>query len=288
MNAENDEDEYDDILTLPSSTLAALNCFFEEQSAAQQAFAELSARSYGVMIDETESGLEFDNDSDVDTKPEVENVSKRLKGKGILVSLKDALSVLFRNLDGDLTRACLAFREDWQLSQFWYTEDTARRLTDAILGLSKPTSLIAFQRALRTQEVRLFEYDTRFSVLARDDFVHYDLNEPLSFPSTSKNNLYQSQDIVVVDPPFHDEASQRKLATTVKYILRPESGCIALLTGTSLAPHIDDIYRDLPKLSRRNFVIKHDGTGSLATPYACWVGGTTPDSDESGFGEPET
>ena len=151
----------------------------------------------------------------------------------------------------------------------------------------------------------MLEYDRRFSIVAGECFVHYDLDAPLSF--LRMEALRGSQDVVVVDPPFHSEVipvphhsasdynlqscngtqvSQKKIASTIAHILRA-GGQLVLLTGLTLSSLIDGIYQPpLPKLRRRDIVIEHDGVGRLATPYGCWAGGGSDGQDEKGLGEP--
>ncbi|KAF8479438.1 putative N6-adenine methyltransferase-domain-containing protein [Gautieria morchelliformis] len=173
--------------------------------------------------------------------------------------------------------------------------DTAGRLAQAVKLICPinarvafmccPTGYVSFKEiALPTQTTLLLEYDRRFSIVAGSNFVHYDLDHALSF--LHAEDLGGSQDVVVVDPPFHSEVSQKKIALTVAHILRP-GGRLVLLTGVMLSSLIDSIYRSpLPKLRRRDIVIEHDGVGRLATPYGCWTGGGPDDEDEVGFGGP--
>ncbi|KAF8581170.1 hypothetical protein K439DRAFT_1636397 [Ramaria rubella] len=141
---------------------------------------------------------------------------------------------------------------------------------------------VSKEAALPTQDVLLLEYDTRFSVIAGAGFVYYDLDEPLAF--IRAHALQGTQDVVVVDPPFHSEPSQKKIASTVTHILRP-GGRLVLLTGLTLSPVISTIYPS-PPLRRRSILIEHGGVGRLATPYGCWVGGGEEEegSKEEGFG----
>ncbi|KAG6868542.1 hypothetical protein C0993_001430, partial [Termitomyces sp. T159_Od127] len=88
----------------------------------------------------------------------------------------------------------LAFGEDWQLSQFWYSTSYATRLAKSIRSIS-------FQHTNPLDGARLLEYDQRFSVLAPTKFIHYDLDEPDTFPE----NLRGAVDVVVADPPFLNE-----------------------------------------------------------------------------------
>lgn len=273
----NDEDEMDNGLALPPLTLAALASFFDEQAAAQQALADLKAGSYDNV---GESRIRIYHDREEFGVEEVEEVKELpLSRSKQTVDLRD-----FKRI----------FKEDWQLSQFWYTMDTAEQLVEAISKLSKPASRIAFlccptayvaykEKAIYpSQRLRLLEHDSRFAIFASADFVNYDLNNPLSFPLEFREEMRLSQDIVVVDPPFHAKSSQEKLASTIRHMLDPEEGTVVLLTGTSMTPILDDVYQGLPKFVRKGIVIKHDG---LETPYGCWVGKYNHNRDSSGFGD---
>lgn len=113
------------------------------------------------------------------------------------------------------------FKEDWQLSQFWYSDDTAAILADAILEgadentviaiVSAPSVYAAIQKKptneIPTEHIYLFEFDKRFELLAgRDHFFFYDYNKPLDFSDEIKGKV----DRLLIDPPFLNEDCQTK------------------------------------------------------------------------------
>lgn len=255
----------DGLLTLRASTLSALTNFLDEQAAAREALASLAARF-------SPSAEVSSEDADID----------RAKSS----SKPTALSAdKFKEI----------FKENWQLSQFWYSKDTTERLASGLVKvcplnariafISCPTAYVVFQEtALPSQHATLLEYDTRFAIFAGTNFIRYDFNEPLSF--TGSEELRHSQDMLVVDPPYHNEDTQGKVASTVAHLLHPK-GKLILLTGLSLQHKIAKIFAlpNIPKLKRRSFVIDHDGVGRLETPCVCWVGGGSEEHDEVAFGD---
>lgn len=113
------------------------------------------------------------------------------------------------------------FKEDWQLSQFWYSDETAATLGDALLEgadentviaiVSAPSVYAAIQKKpiseIPTEHIYLFEFDTRFELLAgKDHFVFYDYNKPLEFSDKIKGKV----DRLLIDPPFLNEDCQTK------------------------------------------------------------------------------
>ncbi len=88
--------------------------------------------------------------------------------------------------------------ENWQLSQFWYDEKTAKILAQECVGscgisgkiacVSSPTAfaqiLADFGRP--ATNVVLLEFDKRFQEVYHDRFVFYDYNAPLSLPGRLK------------------------------------------------------------------------------------------------------
>lgn len=63
--------------------------------------------------------------------------------------------------------------------------------------------------------VKLFEYDKRFSVYG-SDFIFYDYNEPMKFDEELTNSF----DLVVVDPPFLSEECLTKSLQTTNSLTR--------------------------------------------------------------------
>ncbi|KAF9178462.1 EEF1A lysine methyltransferase 1 [Haplosporangium sp. Z 767] len=136
------------------------------------------------------------------------------------------------------------FREDWQLSQFWYDDKTSEALAREILDNTNAESLVccissptAYVKLMSLDppsknNLFLFEFDTRFDVYGRQ-FVHYDYSTPLEFRLAQE--LKGTVDMIVVDPPFLSEECLTKTLETVKFLLK-EGGKIVLCTGLVMAP----------------------------------------------------
>lgn len=113
------------------------------------------------------------------------------------------------------------FKEDWQLSQFWYNEDTSNALADALLEgadedtviaiLSAPSVYAAIQKrdpsTIPTEHIYLFEFDRRFELLAgTEHFFYYDYANPLALDHKVKGKI----DRLLIDPPFLNVECQSK------------------------------------------------------------------------------
>ncbi|KAK4941954.1 Protein-lysine N-methyltransferase efm5 [Elasticomyces elasticus] len=95
-----------------------------------------------------------------------------------------------------------AFTEDWNASQFWYSDETATKLAEQLLEgatkesyiavVSAPSVYIQLKNMLASKDnlsrphVRLLEYDERFAVF-KDEFVAYDFETPLRLPGTTSS-----------------------------------------------------------------------------------------------------
>ncbi|EFY92422.1 N6-adenine-specific DNA methyltransferase 2 [Metarhizium acridum CQMa 102] len=89
-----------------------------------------------------------------------------------------------------------AFTEDWNESQFWYSDETAEVLANELLEASNPKTrigvvsapsvFIALRNILRKlpasdrPKIVLLEHDPRFGVFP--EFVYYDFQQPLKLP----------------------------------------------------------------------------------------------------------
>ncbi|KAL1838181.1 hypothetical protein VTJ49DRAFT_2962 [Mycothermus thermophilus] len=121
-----------------------------------------------------------------------------------------------------------AFGEDWNKSQFWYSEETARFLANKLLEgatedmtiavVSAPSVFVAMRNMLNEAppeqprpKLILLEHDNRFAIFP--EFVYYDYAQPLKLPGTC--------DRFVVDPPFLNHDCQTKTALTVGWLARP-------------------------------------------------------------------
>ncbi|PRP74040.1 hypothetical protein PROFUN_11913, partial [Planoprotostelium fungivorum] len=128
-----------------------------------------------------------------------------------------------------------SFSEDWQLSQFWYTDDTSDRVAREALKmanggriacLSTPSIFRALKRiSPALDNCFLFEYDKRFSFY-KEKFVFYDYIEPTNLPQELKGSF----DFIIVDPPFLSEECQVKASETVQFLRRSQESLTLVLT----------------------------------------------------------
>lgn len=127
------------------------------------------------------------------------------------------------------------FQEDWQLSQFWYSDATADLLADALLDQADEDTVIAIvsapsvyaaiqkrpEKSIPTKHIYLFEYDKRFELMAgKEHFVFYDFKSPTEFESNIKHKV----DRLLIDPPFLNEICQTKSSITAKELLATNDG----------------------------------------------------------------
>ncbi|KAF9527075.1 putative N6-adenine methyltransferase-domain-containing protein [Crepidotus variabilis] len=241
---------------LDPSTLALLDSHFAARAEEENLFNQLAANRVSNYV----AGLS-DNDSDGSATG----------------SQKLSLSV---------TEFQQAFGEDWQLSQFWYNPSFAERLADLIHTLAPdtavkvaflccPTAFVAFQHAKHHPGAALLEYDQRFAVLSPKQFVHYDLNEPDTFPEALQGQV----DLAIADPPFLNEATNRKLSQTLRQILHPTRGRLLLLTSTQVQDVLNEVYNQAPlgPLYKTKIVVEHS---QLQNDFACW--GSWPEAANLG------
>ncbi|KAI9139948.1 putative N6-adenine methyltransferase-domain-containing protein [Paraphysoderma sedebokerense] len=203
----------DDQVQLSEHTLAVLQQFLKEQEAEKEKFEKLKEIA--------EKRFE-ENDTEADTPNETLKVSMEL------------------------------FKEDWQLSQFWYDDRTAEILSNELIRLtendttkriacvSSPTVFVKLKELFPSRpNMYLFEYDTRFSIY-QSSFIHYDYTRPTTFSSlpSSIPSLEGSMDVILADPPFLSEECWEKTAQSIKYLLKPE-GKVVVCTGMVMRPHIE-------------------------------------------------
>ena len=154
--------------------------------------------------------------------------------------------------------------EDWELSQFWYTKETADNIIKLIANyaeknkkvnialLCTPSLYRAYLRNKNQMEnlnVALFEFDERFSIF-KDAFNFYDLNKPLDIDKIH-NKKY---DIIVADPPFLNEETIHKVSETMRLISN-ENGIKIFITGIQVE---NSIIKEFPELKLTNIKIEHD------------------------------
>lgn len=141
------------------------------------------------------------------------------------------------------------FKEDWQLSQFWYSDETAEIFARALLDGCDETCYIAVVSApsvyaaikkielkekLPTKHIYLFEYDRRFEAMAeKDHFVFYDFAEPTVFRDDIKGKI----DRLLIDPPFLNENCQTKSSITAHCLLKDQKKGKPELTKSGVSKH---------------------------------------------------
>lgn len=170
-----------------------------------------------------------------------------------------------------------AFQEDWNLSQFWYSEETSKVLADEILDGANSDTRIAIISApsvyasiikrpteeLPTQNIYLLEYDDRFHIMAKDKFVHYDFNRPEDL----SRNLHDSFDRVLVDPPFLSEECQTKASVAAKLLSKKDGSTRTIVcTGERMKEVIESSY---PHTKETTFHPQH-GNG-LSNEFRCYA-----------------
>ncbi|XP_069859236.1 EEF1A lysine methyltransferase 1 [Dipodomys merriami] len=159
--------------------------------------------------------------------------------------------------------------ENWQLSQFWYSQETALRLAQEAITAAGEGGRIAcvsapsvYQklRALHRQDfsVYIFEYDRRFAMYG-EEFIFYDYNHPLDLPEKIAAHSF---DIVVADPPYLSEECLKKTSETIQYLTR---GKVLLCTGATMEGQA----AELLGVKMCKFIPKH--TRNLANEFRCYV-----------------
>lgn len=212
------------------------------------------------------------------------NLEKDAKAKQF-EDLKTAAESAFE--DGSAAPAKLSmdiFGEDWNASQFWYTEETARLLAQQLLDglneqsaiaiVSAPSVYVALRNVLAEEDVQprprlcLLEYDRRFEVVG-PDFVFYDFQQPMRLPA----NLKGSFDRIICDPPFLSEDCQTKTALTVRFLARNWSNDKDALrfiscTGERMSSTIVKLYKPIG-VRVTDFEPKH--SKGLSNEFFCYA-----------------
>lgn len=165
-----------------------------------------------------------------------------------------------------------ALEEDWRMSQFWYSDETATRLAEEVVREAGEGGRIACVSAPSVYQklkqgvvdgsdrvsAAVLEYDRRFATYG-EDFVYYDYNEPVSFQAGVEP---QSFDIVLADPPYLSEECLSKVAQTIKHLSK---GKVLLCTGAIM----ENLAKDLLGLKMCSFLPKHER--NLSNDFRCFV-----------------
>ncbi|TDH06571.1 hypothetical protein EPR50_G00114890 [Perca flavescens] len=165
-----------------------------------------------------------------------------------------------------------AVDEDWRMSQFWYSDETAAQLAEEVVReageggsiacVSAPSVYQKLKQGVVEGSDRVsavvLEYDRRFAIYG-EDFIFYDYKEPLALVA---NVAPQSFDVVLADPPYLSEECLSKVAETIKYLSK---GKVLLCTGAIM----EKFAKDLLDVKMCSFLPKHNR--SLNNEFRCFV-----------------
>mmetsp|Transcript_51882 Transcript_51882/g.91140 ORF Transcript_51882/g.91140 Transcript_51882/m.91140 type:complete len:425 (+) Transcript_51882:62-1336(+) len=133
-----------------------------------------------------------------------------------------------------------ATAERHDLNQYWFSTRTIRAFVDEITDVggsaalvSSPSVYFSLPEAVR-QRSKVLDFDKQWS--SDPGYVFYDFNEPESVPA----ELHGTFDFVLVDPPFITREVWAQYATTVKLLLRPNTGRILCTTIAENAKMMQD------------------------------------------------
>jgi EEF1A lysine methyltransferase 1 len=174
-----------------------------------------------------------------------------------------------------------AFTEDWNASQFWYTDATARLLArqlldgatneSAIAVVSAPSAFVQLKKLLATEyasikpKLTLLEYDDRFAVFS--EFVPYDYAHPFRLPDRLKSSF----DRVICDPPFLSEDCQTKAALTVRWLSKagePSPTRLVVCTGERMESTVHSLYG---KSGIRTTSFEPEHAKGLSNEFRCYA-----------------
>ncbi|XP_043260700.1 EEF1A lysine methyltransferase 1 [Colletes gigas] len=160
----------------------------------------------------------------------------------------------------------VSFDENWQLSQFWYNDETTDNLAKGTINstetngkialISCPTLYSKLKKKCSDRQVTLFEYDERFKVFG-SDFIPYNYKFPLDVP----RDMSGSYDLVIADPPFLSDECLTKTALTIKFLAKRN---IVLCTGAVMA----ELAARLLDVTICNFIPRH--RNNLANEFYCY------------------
>ncbi|KAI0127966.1 putative N6-adenine methyltransferase-domain-containing protein [Xylariales sp. AK1849] len=174
-----------------------------------------------------------------------------------------------------------AFKEDWQESQFWYSDETATLLAKQLLrgatndttiaAVSAPSVFVALKNLLNAAapdepkpKVHLLEHDQRFAVFP--EFVFYDYNSPTKLPG----HLIGTVDRLIIDPPFLNPDCQTKMAMTARWLTgtNPETPAkVILVTGERTEHLVLKLYKPFG-LRTTTYDVVHVG---LKNEFYCYA-----------------
>lgn len=174
------------------------------------------------------------------------------------------------------------FGEDWNASQFWYTDETSLILAEHLLEnatadthiavVSAPSVYVKLRQLLSDDtkyavkpHLKLLEFDERFAVF-KDDFVYYDFKEPLKLDSSLRGQF----DRIICDPPFLSEDCQAKTALTARWMAKTWSSDLRVIvcTGERMESLIHQLYGKTG-MKTTSFLPEH--SKGLSNEFRCYA-----------------
>jgi hypothetical protein len=191
--------------------------------------------------------------------------SDSLAALAAFLAEREALTIAAKR-EADDAGATLLTSEDWELSQFWYDETTARFLAaevsrcaaeavavavgvtregtaevDAVTRggniivafVSSPSAYKAYRASGGIAGVRsvLLEYDSRFNVFG-EDFVQFDYKAPEALRDNAPF-LLGNVDVFLIDPPFLNAECLSGFAAAVSLMKRSHHAAVASASSSS-------------------------------------------------------
>ncbi|VDK51764.1 unnamed protein product [Anisakis simplex] len=171
--------------------------------------------------------------------------------------------------------------ENWQLSQFWYSKETAQKLAEECISavseggciacISCPTLmeyLIINEKIVSGRiSVKLFEFDDRFASKYAKNFIKYDYRQPLEIPPEHKGGY----DLIIADPPFLADECLVKVAQTVRLLSKGQASKgqantkTIICTGAIMQEMVERIF------SAHQCTFKPTHQNNLANEFACFA-----------------
>ncbi|KAK6455074.1 putative N6-adenine methyltransferase-domain-containing protein [Scheffersomyces xylosifermentans] len=188
--------------------------------------------------------------------------------------------------DKNQTISIDVFQEDWQLSQFWYTDMTAATLGRALLDGADSTTVVVIASApsvyaaiknfapedVPTEHIYLLEFDDRFRVLGGPHFSKYDYNYPEDIPEHLRNKCHR----LLIDPPFLEPECQTKSAQAAKNLLvkdkneKTTGGDLKFKLITSTGERMKEVVqRNYPDTKQTNYYPEHKN--GLSNEFRCYA-----------------
>eukprot|EP00033_Pygsuia_biforma_P001595 GCRY01001796.1.p1 GENE.GCRY01001796.1~~GCRY01001796.1.p1 ORF type:complete len:220 (-),score=8.73 GCRY01001796.1:463-1122(-) len=163
----------------------------------------------------------------------------------------------------------LAHQENWQLSQFWYDENTGIRLAKeairvanggAIACLSCPSVFQALLSLKPPNAFYVFEIDNRFDCYG-DQFVYYDFNRPESVPEPLQHHC----SVIIIDPPFLNEETLSLYKKTCTLLKKTEETPLIVCSAETVEFYVKELFEAKPNIWRPVH------SNRLSNPFYCYT-----------------